>query len=431
MLEPSALSISAPTSEPTLRIGIILANDNQSIVDLSARGDSYQMTIGHEQIDLKDGQDVSIEAISNGLARATIGNKSWSGPQLIVAPSKLHEGDDTQNYLTVKNVPTGRGFHWQHSLTQRFAGSFEVHVRGKSLLLVNLLPLEKYIASVVTSEMSAECPLEFIKAQSIAARSWATVFLKNKHQNEPYTICNDDDCQRYQGLTNISTPSLSAVNQTRGQFLVVDDSHKVAAAYFSKCCGDHTDSSEDVFGVKNSGCSAVSDTDSAGRAFCSPHYVNDPGKYLGSVDLSLSYYDWTATISAVQIIENLQNKFGCSDLVKITKIVELVRSKFGRLLSIQIYYLNSKGIENSLCLTDQYDLRNALHPQFLFSSKIDIETIQAPDSTISELNIRGKGWGHGVGLCQIGAVGMALTHHAYDKILNHYYPACHIVKGYE
>src|SRR5688572_6060022 len=201
--------------EPTVRIGIVMVEDEMTSIEL--RLDDADRTAVTVKL---DGDAV----LANG-KRMT----SWLyEPDKKSTPAK---GDG----VLVKGVVAGRGFHWQKNVDQTLAGKLEIIPTPRGLVLVNELPLEWYLAGVITSEMSSKCPIEFFRSQVIAARSWLLAFTEPKHRGQPFDRCNDDDCQRYQGTGDLTPLAIEAVESTRGLCLVAEG--KVVDANYSKSCG--------------------------------------------------------------------------------------------------------------------------------------------------------------------------------------------------
>ena len=326
--------------------------------------------------------------------------------------------------VEVKDVVAGRSFHWRKNIDVTLPGNIIVERDKKEerIILSNDVLFENYLACLIASEMNATCPPAFVRAQAVAARSWAFVFLRNKHPNEPFDVCNDDDCQRYQGTTHLNEEALAAVAQCRGQFLINQEGF-VLPAYYSKCCGGHQELAQNVFGFPVKGLSAELDGLSIEQAYCSPKYVDKKAlsEYLGAVDEEGSYFRWQTNVSAQTIISSLQEKFGLADVSSLLDVIPGQQGVSGRIKNLTIVYMNEEDAKRVFLLSDQYDIRKALHDTFLYSSAFDYEVERQEDGAISSLKLSGKGWGHGVGLCQLGALGMALEGLDYCKILRHYY----------
>ena len=364
--------------------------------------------------------------------------------------------------FTIEGVTIGKDFHWEQSETQVFNGSLHVIARHGALHAINFVPVEEYLKSVISSEMSASNNLELLKTHAIISRSWVLRQIQNaKHQNPEhpiinnvyakadeqlfadipssdifvkwwdhdqhtlYDVCADDHCQRYQGITRQVSPLVAqAVEETRGEVLL-DSEDNICDARFSKCCG----------GVSESFDTCWQDEDY--------HYlqpVEDP--YCNTSDsevlkLVLNEYDqkthdfyrWTVTFSQDVISALFEKK----TQLKVGTILELLPLKRGA--SGRIEYLKVVGTDRTVVIGKELFIRKAFSESHLYSSAFDITTSSATDVTSSAyprktFTFKGKGWGHGVGLCQIGAACMSLKGFTHTEILNHYFASATIHKIY-
>ncbi|MBN8548362.1 MAG: SpoIID/LytB domain-containing protein [Deltaproteobacteria bacterium] len=432
MQEVVPQKLHAPSREPMLRVGIVLAEDKKSELRFSvplpyeakaassavtlAPGSTYVVRVSGSALEVTSGADILLQAAA----------------PLHIAPLKP-QPLAPKSGMTVEGIVAGRGFHWKKELTQTLPGSFEVHLSEGNLVLVNEINFESYIACVISSEMGSACPAEFCKAQAVAARSWAFVFLSNKHSGTPFTICNDDDCQRYQGTTHATTETIKAVLACKGKLLLTKEKN-ICPAYYSKSCGGHTEDPAEIFGFHVTGLSSFADSNpkTPQKIYCSPSFVpeHDLKLYLGAVDEKGKYYRWTYLLTHDVLVENLKQKFGLSDVAEVLSLIPKKRSQGKRITQLQVGYRDQNGAKHEFLLPDQYDIRRALHPSFLFSSAFELKNHREKDGRIGTIDLHGAGWGHGVGLCQIGALGMALAGHSYIEILKHYFPACELVSAY-
>ena len=262
MQEPRPTITPPPTSEPTLRVGLVLEEDVLSKIKLHIACQGANITAGVKTLSLKSDLHYLLEVVSEEIlmrdsAGALVG--SFQTPLTIRPQSNQCL---PQKGLGLSPLIAGRQFHWKKEISAAFPGELEVHIVRGNLVIVNLVSFEDYIACVMSSEMSSACPTAFMRAQGIAARSWAVCFLGSKHPGKLYTICNDDDCQRYQGTTHASAESIFEVNACRGEFLV-DRSGHTCAAYYSKSCGGHSEKPELAFGFSSPGVSEVCDRGAA------------------------------------------------------------------------------------------------------------------------------------------------------------------------
>lgn len=337
---------------------------------------------------------------------------------------RLDEVLDDQS-ITLKGVPAGRGFHWQKSIDVSLPGSLVIKVVEDSLIVINEVPLEHYLACVAVSEMSAECPSAFLEAQMIAARSWVLANRNKKHPELEIDVCNDDCCQRYQGISGLSDHALGAAEKSAGTVLKIDGN--VCDARYSKSCGGITEVGSNVWPKENLDyLVSVQDGD---PPFCGAAFISDSDlpKYLGNVDESQSYFRWKFDISQEALTDHI-NKFHFLEVKAVLGIEKEKRGPSGRILSCELVYVDSTGREQSKHLETEYIIRKTLSPSFLFSSAFALKKQNVQKGTPGSFSLAGKGWGHGAGMCQIGALGMALSGNSSTKILSHYFKSTELRK---
>lgn len=310
--------------------------------------------------------------------------------------------------FVLKDVLIGKEFHWQQKRTLSFAGSLKFIVEGKNVVAVNHIGIENYLLSVISSEMKSSAGLELLKAHAVISRSWA---LSNLGRHGCYDLCADDHCQRYQGLTMaVGDKVRMAIDQTWGEVLKYDG--KLCDTRYSKCCGGITErfSScwEDVdFPYLESIKDAPED---GGRDFCDCEDAAILSQVLNDYDLETrDFYRWEQRYDKSEISSLVKEKTS-TDLGEIQELVPLETGPSGRISRLLI-----NGGKGSLELGKELAIRRALSPSHLKSSAF--ESCWEGDTLI----LRGKGWGHGVGLCQIGAAVMAANGYDYRQILAHYY----------
>jgi len=419
------------TKEPLIRVGIILPKDrkNEIIIDFP---NPSNYTINSKPLS----KTLIVKCQSDSIL---INNKLFDNI-LIESIQNTNKYD----FPIINSVPTGRGFHWQKEIQVRLPGKSIIHNHNGYLFVINDLPLEQYLPYVATSEMSVDCPTASLEAQTIAARSWLLSNRKVNHPNLDIDVCNDDCCQRYQGVTDIPKQSLQVIQKTFGQVLLYNN--EICDARYSKCCGGITESFENVWGGKpipylssisdfphhdNQTNDLLSFINTSPPAFCSEKFVNpsDIQKYLGSVDKSNSYFRWQITYSQKELTSILNQKLDL-DASDTINILSLKRGYSGRIIKLQIDYVDKFEKNKSLILNSEYDIRNALHKQFLYSSAFTIEQISQKNALYEKFKFIGAGWGHGVGLCQIGALGMALHGYSAEHILKYYFKKTKIEKIY-
>jgi len=442
MHEPKPPKLAPPKDniEPSIRVGVVLPEDNISALHISA----VNTALIAPSLSPRPASTNKLEVIAQN-------NQLHINGQICASPFVLGANDEGLSVgrgIQISRVIAGRSFHWRKEISPTFSGKLEVNVTDNLLTIVNELPFEDYLACVISSEMSKDCPVEFMKAQACAARSWAWVFLNNKHPGQNFDVCNDDDCQRYQGVTYLSQQVIDAVIECKGEFILAAD-QTVVPAYYSKCCGGIIESAEEIFGFDIQNLQTTPDSKSSLKKiaseddfkelmtssegiFCSPSVVQESelSQYLGSVDKDQPYFRWSYSVSGEQIITNIREKFELPEASQLLELKPGKRSGGGRYLSFEVNYQTQSGATKTLSLKNQYDIRRLLHESFLFSSAFVHSCKHSKEGKIESVELRGSGWGHGVGLCQIGAVGMALQGFRYQEILGHYYPGATFEKLY-
>lgn len=420
-------------SEPVIKVGIILPEDRKNYININIPSDV--------KFDL-NGQNVSGELniyIEND--QLIFNNKHFDFIQITSI--------QTDSFLTVSAVPTGRGFHWQKTFNTKLSGNIIIKNIDGNIFLINEVPTEKYLPYVATAEMNPDCPIALLEAQTIAARSWLLANRNANHPNLDIDVCNDDCCQRYQGIIEVPLNSMESIKNTYGHVLTYKN--EICDARYSKSCGGVSESFENAWGGKSIDyLSSIADNKdkkceydlrsenefnkylkSDFTAFCSPQYVtnNDLEKYLGIVDTSDSYYRWQIEYIQEELTSILNHKLNL-DIKSISDLIVQKRGFSGRIIKLKIVYIDKSDAKKSIALNSEYDIRNALHKKFLYSSAINIETIRDSNQHISKIKLKGAGWGHGAGLCQIGALGMALDGYSSEQILKHYFKDSQIEKIY-
>ena len=363
--------------------------------------------------------------------------------------------------VVVRDCAAGRGFHWSKTVDVVLPGRIELTVRDGFLFAVNDLPIEAYLKGVITSEMSGECPAAFLKAQCIASRSWIVAATERKHADLGIDFCNDDCCQRYQGVGVVTRAAREAVEETAGEVLL-HRSGEVVDANYSKCCGGIVEAPECVWGFAKPGQRCVVDAPASDRthafhplservigeyvrgawladchAYCSPSAVSerDVARYLGRVDDGRGRFRWSVTRSAEEIARTLVEKhlapLGMRDDAGCTRIRDLRvtrRAPGGRATQVQIDYVGKDDSARRATIDGEYEIRRALHDSFLYSSAFDVRIERDAQGWPKRFEFAGAGWGHGAGMCQIGALGMALQGFNHERILHHYFEGVRIGK---
>jgi stage II sporulation protein D len=332
----------------------------------------------------------------------------------------------------VGDVEVGIGFHWQHQTALEYVGALSVHCDVNGLLcLVNELEIDTYLASVNSSEMTADSPLELLKAQTVAARSTLLATRGRHHNGEPFDICADDHCQCFRGSGTINSTSLTAARETSSELLTWN--RIICDARYSKSCGGIVEAYENVWeDLPVEYLTDFNDTRSTELIHTKPSIRNEK-EWVAWIDKSEDvwcnteefklpeglrycdgYYRWQVEYSRAELTEIICAKCGL-DFDHLIGLQPVSRGKSGRLVYLKI--ITDRG---DFVIGKELRIRLALSKSCLFSSAIWFEWVE--DQCI----IHGKGWGHGVGMCQLGATRMAFEGNDYRSILNYYYPATEI-----
>lgn len=339
------------------------------------------------------------------------------------------------------DVMIGIGFHWQQHEDQSFHGQLSVRARGEALQAVNRVDVETYLRSVVSSEMNATAPEEFLKAHAVISRSWVmaqvvppahladhdmldtadeTVCWYDRDAHTDFDICADDHCQRYQGCTKASTPQVeSALEATRGQVLAYDN--QLCDARFSKCCGGVTELFSTCWQpVDLPYLQAVDDP------FCGRASQEVLRTVLNDYDrVTTDYYRWRVEYTAAELADIVARRSGI-DYGAIKRIEPLHRGPSGRIDRLRI-----AGTRRERIIGKELEIRRTFSETHLYSSAFDVEAHEYDaDGIPSRWTFTGRGWGHGVGLCQIGAAVMAAEGYDYRRILSHYFPGARLITIY-
>ena len=407
------------SKEPIIRVGIILPADKIENVDIVlSECDSFEIET-NEKIypSCKNNSNIIISINDH---RLRIDELDVATQKIIINPTI----DSNKIFSMIKGVVAGRGFHWEKVVDIKYWGSLEFVIAENNIMVINKLKLEDYLKCVATSEMSQHCPKEFLISQTIVARSWLLASSEQKHKSLGFDVCNDDCCQRYQGMGNCTIESIEAANDSHGKVLIFDDS--ICDARYSKSCGGKTENYENVWpGKPVPYLISINDCDEKGVNYCNPSQFPDKSiaRFIGSVDEDLEYYHWNHEIENKSIIKNLKNDYD-RHAKKIVNIIALKTGKSDRIYNLEVVYVDKENNEKSHIIESEYKIRDLLSNSFLFSSAFTIEKEE------QGVNLNGKGWGHGVGLCQIGALGMALRGKNSNQILSHYYPGTEIKNLY-
>jgi SpoIID/LytB domain protein len=347
--------------------------------------------------------------------------------------------------FALTDVTIGMGFHWERKERQVFRGTCRLVKREAGLTVINDVSLEEYVTSVISSEMSASCPLELLKAHAVISRSWL-LFQKasssrfgrgrsqglNSHEivrwygreaHADFDVCADDHCQRYQGITKLFSPTAAdAVRATAGECLRYNGT--ICDARFSKSCGGITEryatawEDEDIPYLRSVydgpaevySCGAETWIRSNPPAYCNTEDSALLSRVLPGFDQETrDFYRWRVAYTAEELADLIRSRLAV-DLGPIRDVQALARGPSGR-----IYRLKISGERDYIIVGKELEIRRALSRTHLYSSAFVV------DKEPGRLVLRGAGWGHGVGLCQIGAAVMANEGKTYTEILQHYY----------
>lgn len=434
-------------NEPVISVGIVNAQEIKFSLNMnySAKGGTFR---GEQVVTFNEG----------GIL--------WNGnhyQELTFTP--IEEGSSFSLY----DVTIGINFHWERQETQIFQGTLKLVIEEGKITAINILPVEDYLISVISSEMKATSPLEFLKAHAVVSRSWLYAQIEKRnslsgkehggffsliksnteyvrwYDREDHTIfdvCADDHCQRYQGITKATEETVvEAVEATRGQVLMYNG--KICDARFHKCCGGVTEEYETCWEDKHFPyLEAIRDSvpnketplpnltqeteaekwiRTSPRAFCNTQNKRILAHILNHYDQETTdFYRWQVRYSQAELAELIRTRTKI-DFGDILELIPLQRGRSGRIIRLKIV-----GSKKTMCIGKELEIRRALSRSHLFSSAFVVDKEEVKDGVPSSFLLTGAGWGHGVGLCQIGAAVMGERGYKYDEILLHYYPGANI-----
>ena len=377
---------------------------------------------------------------------------------------------DEDSSFSLYDVTIGINFHWERQETQSFIGTLKLVVYEGKITAINILPAEDYLTSVISSEMNATSSLEFLKAHAVVSRSWLLAQIEKRkamskkpgdffsfvktdteyirwYDREDHTIfdvCADDHCQRYQGITKATNQSVAeAVKATRGQVMMYKNS--ICDARFSKCCGGITEEFDTCWeNKKYPYLTAVRDDKndtampdltieeeadkwirSTPDSFCNTHDKHIISQILNNYDQeTTNFYRWKVRYTQEELAELIRTNTKC-DYGQIIDLIPVERGKSGRISKLKIV-----GTLKTLIIGKELEIRRTLSDTHLFSSAFVVDKGPQQDDVPAWFELTGAGWGHGVGLCQIGAAVMGEKGYNYNDILLHYYKDADIRKLY-
>lgn len=399
------------------------------------------------------------------------GGVLWNGNQYSQLTFHPQSADAS---FSLSDVTIGVNFHWERKETQTFLGTLRFVVESDKIVAINELPVEKYLESVISSEMSATSSLELLKAHAVISRSWLLAQMKKRREvaesgnnffsftkkedtlirwydREDHTlfdVCADDHCQRYQGITKETSPHVAeAIRQTKGQILM--DGEEICDARFSKCCGGITEEFQycwedtpktyltavrDIaLGVEHTLPNLINEEEAEKwirfnpPAFCNTQDKKILSEVLNDYDQeTVNFYRWKETLSQEKLQQLIADKLKMN-LGAILDMKAVERGKSGRISKLQII-----GTEKTFTIGKELEIRRTLSDSHLLSSAFVVDKYDKDEQGVPQrFELIGAGWGHGVGLCQIGAAVMGEQGYHYDAILLHYYQGAEIKKLYK
>ncbi|MBQ2857166.1 MAG: SpoIID/LytB domain-containing protein [Bacteroidaceae bacterium] len=436
--------------EPEISVGIVNAKEIHFTLNgnFFAKGETVS---GNQQVSFSEG----------GIL--------WNG---ILYRELTFTPQEEQNSFSLYDVTIGINYHWERQETQVFLGTLKLVVDEEKIVAINILPVEEYLTSVISSEMNANSSLELLKAHAVVSRSWLFAqiekrkamsgkdegffsFTKTKEEyirwydREDHTIfdvCADDHCQRYQGITKASSATVAeAVRATRGRLLMYEN--KICDARFSKCCGGATEEFENCWedkhhpyltSIRDAGQEEkhpfpdLTKEEEADRwirqapsSFCDTHDKKILSQILNHYDQETTdFYRWQVQYTQEELAELIRTNTK-TDYGDILDLIPIQRGPSGRIWKLKII-----GSQKSLTIGKEMEIRRILSDSHLFSSAFVVDKREVQDGIPQFFLLSGAGWGHGVGLCQIGAAVMGEKGYKYDEILLHYYRGAEIRKFY-
>lgn len=369
----------------------------------------------------------------------------------------------------LKEVTIGKSFHWEQQEDQQFKGALNLIATEEGILAINEIDVEEYLINVISSEMSATASKEFLKAHAVISRSWLLAQLEKSQfvvEADPlppyhpqdqqriirwydredhclFDVCADDHCQRYQGITRASSPAVcEAVQETSGE--VLTDGTTICDARFSKCCGGVTEKFEHCWEPvphpylttirddKDSSLPDMNTEEEADRwirshpsAWCNTTDAKILSQVLNNYDRETTdFFRWKIEYTQTEIKDLLFRKSGM-DFGDILDFIPLKRGTSGRIEELKI-----AGSKHTVTVGKELEIRRWLSETHLYSSAFVVDKAEIRDNIPGKFILTGAGWGHGVGLCQIGAAVMSTKGIPYNEILTHYYPGTSVIKKY-
>ena len=372
--------------------------------------------------------------------------------------------------FTLHDVTIGVDFHWQRKEDQVFKGNLRLFIEAGKVYAVNVLSVEDYLTSVISSEMRATSSSELLKAHAVISRSWLLAQIEksrsldniplkyntntrtdneivrwyDREDHRSFDVCADDRCQRYQGITRSSTPVVEQViKETSGEVLAYKGT--ICDTRYYKCCGGITELFENVWEpvdhpylqkvIDNSACpegynldldredNAVKWILGNPESFCNTSDKKVLSQVLNDYDQETKdFYRWNVSYTQKELSDLVKTKTGI-DFGTVTDLIPLARGVSGRIIRLKI-----KGTEKTMVIGKELEIRKALSKSHLYSSCFFVE--KNVENEVTNFILHGAGWGHGVGLCHIGAAVMGSKGYSYSEILRHYFRNAVLEKRY-
>jgi SpoIID/LytB domain protein len=444
------------TAEPTITVGVLTA----------------------PILDFEGGFDVAgSDDTVRGAARASVSGNSivieCGGSRSVYASGVLLTPTErgTTSFV-IRGVTIGIRFHWERKEDQRFTGALRLVAKGSDIVAINVVPVEEYLSSVISSEMSARSSTNLLKAHAITSRSWLLAQLErsgevnegvkrhrttlresgrlvrwyDREEHDLYDVCADDHCQRYQGVTKSSTDAVKqSVEQTRGQVVMYDG--RICDARFSKSCGGITEPFGKVWQPVEIPYlvnladippderlpDSISGPDVSGENLAEVWIRSSPPAFCNTADTRIlsqvlleydqettDFYRWKVEYTQEYLAALIREKSGI-DFGAIVDMAPVERGPSGRLTLLKIV-----GEKKTLTIGKELEIRRTLSPSHLYSSAFVIDSYDIKGTVPGRFVLTGAGWGHGVGLCQIGAAVMGDRGYSPESILSHYFPGTSI-----
>ncbi|HKJ41218.1 MAG TPA: SpoIID/LytB domain-containing protein [Sunxiuqinia sp.] len=444
------------SKQPKIQVGILADN----VIQFEFHGD-YQ--IGKTMV------WNSFQAFAQGDEIKLVSNEH----DTLISKEFVFHSTEADDYFSLKNVTIGLNFHWEQKEDQNFRGDLKLVIENGKVRAINLVPLEEYLRSVISSEMSATSSMELLKAHAVISRSWLLAQIEKSHQLQVkkqayqttqqtddelirwydredhalFDVCADDHCQRYQGITKIiNEKARQAIDATIGEVLFSEN--EICDARFSKCCGGVTENFEHVWEpVRHRYLTKIVDSEeekaattcvdlrredeanewirSQPTAFCNTSDKTILSQVLPNFDQQTAdFFRWKVQYSQSELATLIQQKTGF-DFGQIIKLEAIERGHSSRIIKLKI-----AGSKKTLTIGKELEIRRTLSESHLYSSAFVVDHLDIQDGIPQQFVFTGAGWGHGVGLCQIGAAVMGEKGYSYQEILTHYFRDIELKKLY-